>query len=229
MQQGRPLILEQMKTPRAPAVAGILFSVLLTTTLVLIRISFPVTPEATQFRAKTSVVVPALNLAPFAGIAFLWFIGVVRDRLGAYEDRFFATVFFGSAILFFASFFSAAAVGGVIIVTLDTTPRQMIESGAYTFGRAIADQRLNVHALLKMAGVFMLPTATMGIRTPILPRGITIPGYALAVLLLLSSRFPNWLGLAFPMWVLLLSIYILVENPRGPSEAKTANQRGESL
>jgi hypothetical protein len=29
---------------------------------------------------------------PFAGIAFLWFIGVLRDRLGEFEDRFFATV-----------------------------------------------------------------------------------------------------------------------------------------
>lgn len=228
MQQRGSLIREQMKTPRAAAVAGILFSVLLTTTLVLIRISFPVTPEATQFRAKTGVVVLALNLVPFAGIAFLWFIGVVRDRLGAYEDRFFATVFFGSAILFLASFFSAAAVGGAIIVTLHTTPRQLIESGAYTLGRAIAAQLLNVYAL-KMAGVFMISTATMGFRTHILPRWITIPGYALAVLLLLSGRFAGWLGLAFPMWVLLLSIYILVENLRGPSEDKTANQRGESI
>jgi hypothetical protein len=24
----------------------------------------------------------ALNLVPFAGLAFLWFIGVLRDRLG---------------------------------------------------------------------------------------------------------------------------------------------------
>ena len=228
MQQRVPMIRERMKTPRAAAVAGILFSVLLTTTLVLIRISFPVTLEVTQFRARTSVVVLALNLVPFAGIAFLWFIGVVRDRLGAYEDRFFATVFFGSGILFLAMFFSAAAVAGAIIVTLDTAPRQMIESGAYAFGRAIAAQIMNVYAL-KMAGVFMISTATMGIRTHILPRWITIPGYALAVLLLLSSRFADWLGLAFPMWVLILSIYILVENLRAPSAGTTANQTGESI
>jgi hypothetical protein len=29
----------------------------------------------------------SLNLLPFAGIAFLWFIGVVRERLGEIEDR----------------------------------------------------------------------------------------------------------------------------------------------
>ena len=55
----------------------------------------------------------ALNLVPFAGIAFLWFIGVVRDRLGMYEDRFFATIFFGSGILFLAMFFAAATVLGL--------------------------------------------------------------------------------------------------------------------
>ena len=42
----------------------------------------------------------ALDLVPFAGIAFLWFMGVLRDRPGELEDRFFATVFLGSGLLF---------------------------------------------------------------------------------------------------------------------------------
>jgi hypothetical protein len=54
----------------------------------------------------------ALYLVPFAGIAFLWFIGVLRDRLGELEDRFFATVFFGSGLLFLAMLFASAAVAG---------------------------------------------------------------------------------------------------------------------
>lgn len=130
--------------------------------------------------------------------------------------------------MFLAMFFAAGAVTGATFITLDTAPRQMIESGAYAFGRAIAAQIMNVYAL-KMAGVFMISTATMGIRTHILPRWITIPGYALAVLLLLSSRFVDWLGLAFPTWVLTLSIYILVENLRSPIGGTTANQMGESI
>jgi len=226
--QPAPLIRDRMKTPRAAALAGILFSVLLTTSLVLFRISVPATTEFTQLGSRTNVVVLALNLMPFAGIAFLWFIGVVRDRLGANEDRFFATVFFGSGILFLAMFFAAGAVAGATIIALNAASRQLIDSGIYEFGRVIAAQIMNVYAL-KMAGVFMISTATMGIRTHILPRWITIPGYALAVLFLLSSRFADWLGLAFPMWVLILSIYILVENLRGPSAGTTANQRVESI
>jgi hypothetical protein len=214
MQQNVPLIRERMKTPRAAAVAGILFSVLLTTTLVLLRISVPVTSKVTQLGSRNSVVMLALSLVPFAGIAFLWFIGVVRDRLGTYEDRFFATVFFGSGILFLAMFFAATAVAGAMIIVLNAAPKLMVESGAYAFGRAISAQVMNVFAL-KMAGVFMISTATLAMRTQILPRWITLPGYALAALLLLSSRFADWLPLVFPLWVLVLSLYILIENLRG--------------
>jgi hypothetical protein len=124
---------------------------------------------------KTGPVVLALNLVPFAGIAFLWFIGVVRDRLGASEDRFFTTFFFGSGILFLTRFFAATAVTGSMILVLNTTPKLMMESGAYAFGRVISAQVMNVFAL-KMAGVSMVSTATLAMRTQVLPRWITLPG-----------------------------------------------------
>ncbi len=226
MEQPRPLTRERLKTPRAAAIAGILFSVLLTTTLILLRISVPaISPEIHELSTiKTGIVVLALNLVPFAGIAFLWFIGVVRDRLGASEDRFFATVFFGSGILFLAMFFAATAVAGAMILVLNTAPKLMVESGAYAFGRAISAQVMNVFAL-KMAGVFMVSTATLAMRTRVLPRWITLPGYVLAALLLLSSRFADWLPLVFPLWVLVLSTYILIENLRG-TKLDTAGEAG---
>jgi hypothetical protein len=69
--------------------------VLLASALVLLRISVPAHPAVpgswlTDSRRRAAVAI-ALNLVPFAGIAFLWFIGVVRDRVGEREDRFFAT------------------------------------------------------------------------------------------------------------------------------------------
>ena len=215
VQPSGPLTREGLKTPRAAAIAGMLFSVLLATTLVLLHISVPaVSPEMKEWSASSArTVVVALNLVPFAGIAFLWFIGVMRDRLGMYEDRFFATVFFGSGILFLAMFFAASAVAGAMILVLNVAPKLMIESGAYAFGRAITAQIMNVFAL-KMAGVFMISTATLAMRTHVLPRWITLPGYALAALLLLSSRFADWLPLAFPLWVFVLSTYILIDNMR---------------
>ena len=85
MAQRSPLIRERMKTPRAAAIAGILFSILLTTILVLLRISVQAASQEARVRlaGDADTVVLALNLVPFAGIAFLWFIGVVRDPLGA--------------------------------------------------------------------------------------------------------------------------------------------------
>src|SRR5689334_16304034 len=101
-----PLIRPTITTPRAAAVAGIAFSVLLTLALVLVRVAVPENPDdAGTWLAdsrKRDAVVLALNLLPFAGIAFLWFIGVVRSRIGAGEDRLFATVFLGSGLLFVA-------------------------------------------------------------------------------------------------------------------------------
>ncbi|MGO9219616.1 MAG: hypothetical protein ACLP5E_17910, partial [Streptosporangiaceae bacterium] len=69
-----------LRTPRSAAVAGILFSVLLITALTLLELSVPAHPGApgtwlTDSRRRTAVAI-ALNLVPFAGIAFLWFIGV---------------------------------------------------------------------------------------------------------------------------------------------------------
>ena len=99
LQAGSPL-----RTPRAAAVAGIVFSVLLISALVLLRVSVPAPPAVpgawlTDSGRRAAVAI-ALNLVPFAGIAFLWFIGVLRDRIGQREDRFFATVFLGSGLLF---------------------------------------------------------------------------------------------------------------------------------
>ena len=73
MRQPGPLTREQLKTPRAAAIAGILFSVLLAATLVLLHISAPAIPPKMQewSAASEGTVVLALNLVPFAGIAFL--------------------------------------------------------------------------------------------------------------------------------------------------------------
>ena len=91
-----------LKAPRAGAVAGILFSILLIISIVLIRLSIPDSPEdpGKWLSHSAKSIRLALDLLPFAGIAFLWFMGVLRDRMGANEDRFLATVFLGSGLLF---------------------------------------------------------------------------------------------------------------------------------
>src|SRR5246500_3730911 len=115
-----------LRTPRAAAVAGIIFSVLLITALTLLRLSFPPSPGTAGIwltdSAHRAAVAVGLNLVPFAGIAFLWFIGVIRDRIGDREDRFFATVFLGSGLLFVGMLFVAAAVAGAAIAAATAQP-----------------------------------------------------------------------------------------------------------
>src|SRR5450755_2644887 len=98
--------------PRAVAISGIVFSVLFIICLVLIRLAVPADPsDPGEWLADPSFrdsVRLALNLAPVMGIAFLWFMAVLRNRIGVLEDRFFATVFLGSGLLFVAMLFTSA-------------------------------------------------------------------------------------------------------------------------
>lgn len=209
---------EALRAPRAAAIAGILFSVLLIVSFVLLRRSVPGDPleAGAWLRTGARTVSLALNLLPFAGIAFLWFIGVLRDRLGEREDRFFATVFLGSGLLFLAMLFLSAAVAGGIIIAFTVAPEGLLGSTTFTLARAITYETMNIYAI-KMAGVFMVATSTLALRTAFIARWIAFLGYGLALLLLLSSRQMEGVLLVFPLWVLLVSLYILASNMRaGP-------------
>src|SRR5215471_11459134 len=160
MSQDERLIDRRLTTPRAAAIAGILFAVLLISSMVLIRISIPADPleAGSWLQEDAHGVALALNLVPFAGIAFLWFIGVMRDRIGEHEDRFFATVFLGSGLLFLVMLFVSAAITGGLLTSYSAIPPS--ERGTYLFGRAVTYEVANVYAM-KMAGVFMISTATI--------------------------------------------------------------------
>ena len=104
---------------------------------------------------------------------------MVRDRIGELEDRFFATVFLGSALLFLAMLFAAAAVAGGLIIVYGDDPNRLISSGMYTYGRVVTYQIISIYAI-KMTGVFMIATSTLAVRTGITPRWMSFIGYALA-------------------------------------------------
>jgi hypothetical protein len=214
MEPTKTLTVDRLKTPRATAVAGIVFSMLFIISLVLIRTAVPADPEdaGTWLARDLKSVTLAIYLLPFAGIAFLWFIGVLRDRMGAQEDRFFATVFMGSGLLFLAMLFVAGAISAEVIMEYHTLPNRLVESGIYAFGRAAVYQLINVYAV-KMAGVFMISTSMIAIHIRIFPRWMAWLGFALALLLLLSTGYVFfWAPLVFPLWVLLVSLNILLSN-----------------
>jgi len=216
---------ESLRTPRAAAIAGIVFALLLGTAFVLLRLSVPASPRDAPtwlddpWRKNTVVV--ALNLVPFAGLAFLWFVGVVRDRIGAAEDRFFATVFLGTGLLFVAMLFVAGAVGGGLIATESARGSAAISPELWRLGRQTTYLVLNVYAM-RMAGAFTISTTVIGVRLGILPRWLAVFGFAVAVVLLLTIERFAWVQILFPVWVLVLSVHLLVHPPeRGAADVAT--------
>ena len=202
-----------MRTPKAAAIAGIVFSVLLIASLWLLRLSVPADPleVGAWLRSTARRVTLALNLVPFAGIAFMWFLGVLRDRLGAKEDKFFATVFLGSGLMFLGMLFVAAAAGGGLVRAYMATPETEFHNSTFAFARVFSYDVMHIYAF-KMAAVFMITTSTLAIRTAITALWVPILGYASALFLLVGSGFVDWVLFVFPLWVLLVSIYILVDN-----------------
>jgi hypothetical protein len=202
-----------LSPPRAAAVAGVLFALLMGTTLVVVHLAVPANDaDSGAWMAdpyKRGAVRFASQLAPFAGIAFLWFIGVVRNRLGALEDRFFASVFLGSGLLFVASLYASAAFSEVLVESMVSGHINPANADSYYLVRQLARAFLNVFGI-KMAGVFIMSTSVIVLRTGILPRWLAFSGFVCAaVLLLIITRWP-WIALLFPLWMLLTSTCILV-------------------
>ena len=171
MTNTEPITTAQTSTPRAAAVAGVLFALLFGTALVLIRIALPegAEPGAQWLTPGSTNLKIAAMIMPFAGIAFLWFIGVVRDGFGRYEDKFFSTVFIGSGLLFLAMMFVAAGVGA----GLEASNRIVGDAAAHTevaaFGQMVLLAIAKTYAL-RMAAVFMISLATIWLKTGLMPR-----------------------------------------------------------
>jgi hypothetical protein len=210
-----------LRAPRAAAVAGIVFSVLLIIVFVLLRISVPGNPAVPgawlSDSARRTAVIVALNLVPFAGIAFLWFIGVIRDRIGDREDKFFGTVFLGSGLLFVALLFVAAALAGGILAGASAARASGAPApGTLALGRNVTGLLLNVYAM-RMAAVFSLSTVTIARKTRIVSRWLVVAGLVTAVVLLIGTGISAWVELLFPAWILALSVDILAAGPRALS------------
>ncbi|MFM9033243.1 MAG: hypothetical protein ACKOQ4_02980 [Mycobacterium sp.] len=200
--------LHYLTTPRAAALAGVLFAVLFSTAIVLIRSSLPegAQPGTQWLESGNGKIRFASELMPFAGICFLWFIGVVRANLGRYEDKFFATVTLGSGLLFLAMIFASAAVGA----GLASAGHYSGGSTASTvFGQMLLLKLSKTYAV-KMAAVFMMSLATIWFRTDLMPRWLAIVSYLMALTLMLGGETSMWLTLAFPLWVLVVSVLFLV-------------------
>jgi len=207
---GNNIEYRRLNTPRAAAIAGILFGLLFGASLILMRSAIPAVISTDMSWAQTGAwkINFALVLMPFAGIAYLWFIGVVRDKLGEFEDKLFSTVFFGSSLLFLAMVFISMAIAGGILTTYMMITGETPDYTVIYFGRALMLHINNVYAL-RMAGVTMISLATIWLRTGLMPRWLAVVTYILALALLVVVNYSPWITLVFPAWVLMISLFIL--------------------
>jgi hypothetical protein len=208
----------RLTTPRAAGVAGVLFALLFGASVTMVRLALPsvLSDSVAWTEQQVTFVSLVAQVAPFAGITFLWFLGVIRDRLGDLEDRFFASVFFGSGLLFVAMIFVSSALAASTISTLQLIPSAADGSATLLFGRALMYQMLNIYAM-KMAGVFMLSLSTVWLRTGVMPLPVALVTLVIALVLMIVINFSLWIVLLFPAWVLSVSLYILYLNLRRPA------------
>lgn len=215
--------------PRAVAISGIIFSILFIASLTLVRLAVPADPADPGVwladRGLRNGVGIALNLVPFTGIAFLWYMAVLRHRIGLLEDRFFATVFLGSGLLFVAMLFAATAIARGLLDNFATDAGQPDNNETYRVCRELAYALMNTFGM-RMAAVFMMVTSTIGLRTAFLARWVSFVGIAFAVAILLVITSSAWVSLLFPLWALLVSTHVLVADFRLRHPAAGAGETG---
>ena len=204
----------QLRAPWAASVAGLLFAGFFTAAFVMLRNDTIFLADDRQLGGLFAhgddlpALIGGVYLAPFAGIMFLWFVAVIRDQVGEREDRFFATVFFGSGILFVALLFVAAAMASAPSISVrylhQPTPSaatiELLRSLTYTVAFAFMN---------RAAGVFLFATATIGLKTGVFPRWFSLVSYLLGAVLLIAVSFVEVALLVLPAWVAVVSLFIL--------------------
>lgn len=202
----KPLIRRQVRSPRSAAIAGILFALMRITSLILISSAIASADSYQEwFETWSSISSVVLLLVVFSGIAFLWFTGVIRDRIGDREDRFFSTIFFGSGILYVGMGFVWAAIFGAILGIYASPSHLLVDNDIYIFGFAMMNEIINTFAL-RMAGVYMTSINTLWTRAGVMPRWLTIITYILALGFLFFAERLLAARYLFPAWVFIVSV-----------------------
>ena len=220
------LIRREVRSPRSAAIAGILFSLLLSASMILLYNSATASPAdigSEWLETWSGAATVVLVLVPFAGIAFLWFTGVIRDLLGDREDRFFATIFFGSGIIIVVMMYTWAAAFGAIFGTYAAAADLLADNDIFIYATVFMNQIIGNY-FMRMAGVYMLSIGTLWTRTGVMPRWLVIVTYVVALGFLLFASILRWARFIFPGWVLVVSVYILVLNYRRAHEQESSEE-----
>jgi hypothetical protein len=205
------------RAPRAAAIAGLAFGVLYILSTYVMTIRPPDGLSVRDFpdwysKATSNLTIVSLYLAPLAGIAFLWFVAVIRNRIGEREDRFFATVFIGSGLLFVALFWAAGATVASLVPVTRTDSATAPDLATFDLVRSLA--RAFFTYATRAASIFVIVTSTIALGTATFPRWLVGIGYLIALVQFVAAGLLEVAVLLFPVWVMLLSATILIGDVR---------------
>ena len=154
------------------------------------------------------LLVIALNLTTIGSIAFLWFVAVIRRRVGLRENRFFGTVFIGVALLMA----SLWVIGALLSTTpgLDAYLFATPQSTQSVWGFQAAGLAALTIIVPRFEAVFILSATTVGRLSDAFPRVLIILGYGFGTVLLLTPLPSAVLIWIFPAWVTTVSLGLLL-------------------
>ena len=207
-------IAERSRSVESAAVAGLVFAVASIASWFLLQLPPDLSAPDAEISAwyedpgNRQAVIIGLTLAVISAMAFLWFVAVIRRRVGDREDQFFGTVFFGSGMLLTGVMLvgSAALASPAVTATLaDRFPDPGATALVVAFGTA-----LMALVLPRMQAVFVLSTSSLALRTERISRWVSYFGYAIGLVMFFMPILLEPLGLAFPIWVGVLSVALLI-------------------
>lgn len=204
-------VASRIRSIEAAAVAGLVFAVLSFISLLLL--TSPPDPAAPDSEIITWYSDPAnralltlgLSLSVVSAISFLWFVAVIRRRVGDREDRFFSTVFLGSGILLTGVMLVGSATLASGAVTADLADGRVPDASVLTALNGLGTSLLLL-VLLRIQAVFVVSTSTLALRS----RWLSYLGYGIALVMFFIPILTEPIGLAFPVWVGILSIALLI-------------------
>lgn len=214
---------QRFESVEAAAVAGIAFAVLafVASTLLTAQPLPSAAPEEVSAWFSDSgnrgSVITGLVLSTIAAITFLWFIAVIRRRVGEKEDQFFATVFLGSGILVTAILLVGTTTLASVAIGVELLDGSVPDAGSFTVISGLGNGLLLL-VLPRVEAVFIITTSTVGYRTGAFPRWLALFGYAVGLGMFIVPLLLDPVLLIFPLWVGVMSSVLLIRRRRVRAE-----------
>ena len=163
---------------------------------------------------------------PFSAIAFLSFIAALRTLLvdpNEQRSETFSRVQLAAGILFVAGAFVAAATASAAATSIEFFDSSETDPALLRQLPQLGYSVMFVFTI-RMAGMFIAVTSRLG--RWLLPGRLTVIGYLLAAVLLLTVSFSALIALVFPAWVVVLCAWLLLGRERRGAEAVILSHHG---